>query len=463
VALIDQRILIGAPPEGVWRILSDSNQLSRWHAGYRGVSVLTTQSTGVGTRRRCTLSTGKDVIEEITAWVDGWGYEYVLVEGGPYRAFQGRFRLQAGPDGTSVQWTIAYQPKGLPGTIRDRLGGQRRVQEMMTVSLRQLRRAVEELGVRIDEDYRSRVAIRERMNADERAQYQRRYQPSETADSDSPAEDQPAPEPSFVADLTDAEPEPATEAQEDTQPKPPRELRDAIAAQEAPPAPADSPAARQDVPPEHAAFAPPPEPAGPPPAEAAPEAGPVPADDDDSVPDYRRVTPPRGIPAVQPPAESIEPPPPGSSPTGESPVREEPPPEAESRPADPPADKTEPVREAAATGAPPRQDLEITLANDRARSPAPGLPPQTPQHDTGEISIWDVFGMRRPSEQDSEALDSLVQSVQTRELTNRLVYGRMPKRPVRVRRAAVALGLRLRLALASAGVRFHKRWGHGGQ
>jgi len=462
VALIDQRILIGAPPEGVWRILSDSNELSRWHAGYRGVSVLTTQSTGVGTRRRCTLSTGKDVIEEITAWVDGWGYEYVLVEGGPYRAFQGRFRLQAGPDGTSVQWTVSYQPKGLMGIIRDHLGGQRRVQEMMTVSLRQLRRAVEELGVRIDDDYRSRVAIRERMNADERAQYQRRYQAPETAGPDSPGEDQPPPEPSFVADLTGAEPEPATEAQEDTQPKPPPELREAIAAQEAPPAPADDPAARQEVPPEHAAFAPPPEPAGPPPAEAAPETNLSAGDDDDSVPDYKRVTPPRGIPAVQPPAGAIEPPP-GSSPAAEPPAREEAPPEPASRLSDQPTDKIEPVSEVAAIGAPPRQAFEITLANDRARSPAPGLPPQTPQHDTGEISIWDVFGVRRPSEQDSEALDSLVQSVQTRELSSRLVYGRIPKRPVRVRRAAVALGLRLRLALASAGVRFHQRWGHGGQ
>jgi len=56
-------------------------------------------------------------------------------------------------------------------------------------------------------------------------------------------------------------------------------------------------------------------------------------------------------------------------------------------------------------------------------------------------------------------LDSLVQSVQARELSNRLVHGRIPKRPVRARGVAVQLGLRLRLALEGAAVRFHRRWG----
>jgi uncharacterized protein YndB with AHSA1/START domain len=459
VALIDQRILIGAPPEGVWRILSDSNQLARWHAGYRGVSVLTTQSTGVGTRRRCTLSTGKDVIEEITAWVDGWGYEYTLVDGGPYRAFQGRFRLQAGPDGTSVQWTIAYQPKGLVGATRDRLGGQRRVQEMMSASLRQLRLAVEELGVRIDDSYRSRVAIRERLNADERVQYQRRHQPPETVEPDAPVAIEPAPDPSFVASLTGTEPTPVPAADDDTQPKPPAGLHDATDAREAPSAPLDAPVARQDVPPEHAAFAPPPAPVEAAPGETVPDTVPD-EGGDNAIPDYKRVTPPRGIPAVHPSAAPVEPPP-DSPPADMPPVPEAiAPPAPETRSPDHPTDAIEPVGEPAFISPPPRA-LEITLATDanRASSAAPTLPPQTPTHDTGEISIWEVFGMRRPSEEDSEVLDSLVQSVQARELHSRLVHGRIPKRPAQVRRVTAAMGLRLRLALEGVAVRFHSRWG----
>jgi hypothetical protein len=124
------------------------------------VSVLTTSSTGVGARRRCTLQSGKDVIEQVSAWVEGLGYEYAVIEGGPYRSLRGRFRLQAGPDGTSVQWTIAYQPKGLFGLIKDRLGGRRAMAALMSASLRQLRREIDALGMRMDDQDRARVAIR---------------------------------------------------------------------------------------------------------------------------------------------------------------------------------------------------------------------------------------------------------------------------------------------------------------
>jgi len=404
--------------------------------------VLTTQSTGVGTRRRCTLVTGKDVIEEITAWVDGWGYEYRLVEGGPYKTLQGRVRLQAGPDGTSVQWTLAYQPRGVAGALRDRLGGQRGVQEMMAASLRQLRRAVEELGVRLDDEYSARVAIRDRLNADERAQYQRRHPSPEMVETAANELDEAAPQPPVVAELPGAEGKPSVRPEDDTEPKPPRELREALAAQEPPAAPVYVPATQADVPPEHAAFAPP----AAPPAEAVPDASP-PAENE-VIPDYKRATPPRGIPAVRPSAAPVpaEPVPP--------PIDVSPPPAPES----PGPDQIRPVRAPSAVSVPPRQEMQIALADDRVR-PSPLAVPQTPKHDTGELSIWEVFGLRRPSEQDSEVLDSLVQSVQARELSNRLVHGRIPKRPVRARGVAVQLGLRLRLALEGAAVRFHRRWG----
>ena len=53
VTLIDQRILIDAPPQIIWEFISDPYKLADWHAGYTSVSVLTTQQTGLGTRRRC--------------------------------------------------------------------------------------------------------------------------------------------------------------------------------------------------------------------------------------------------------------------------------------------------------------------------------------------------------------------------------------------------------------------------
>ncbi|MBN1680844.1 MAG: SRPBCC family protein, partial [Anaerolineae bacterium] len=208
MALIDQRILIDAPTHVIWDTVSDPEKLASWHAGYTGVSVLTTEKTGAGTRRRCSLASGgKDVIEEVTHWVDGLGYEYTLVDGSPYRQFQGRIRLQAGPDGTSVQWVITYRPKGLIGLLRDRAGGQRALTAMMADSLRQLRRQIDTLGVRMDADYRERVGMRDRLNAEERAQYQRRHAPRASSDPAILAD------PALALDLM-LEPEPAAPAPE---------------------------------------------------------------------------------------------------------------------------------------------------------------------------------------------------------------------------------------------------------
>ena len=79
------------------------------------------------------------MILQVTAWVDGLGYEYSMVEGGAYRSYQARFRLQPGPDGTSVQWTLTYQPRGLFGALRDRFQGRRAQAAAMAASLRRLK------------------------------------------------------------------------------------------------------------------------------------------------------------------------------------------------------------------------------------------------------------------------------------------------------------------------------------
>jgi ligand-binding SRPBCC domain-containing protein len=479
VTLIDQRILINAPAEGVWQFLADPDKLTQWHAGYTNVSILTTQSIGVGTRRRCSLSTGKDVIEEITAWVDGLGYEYVVVDGGPYRSYQGRIRLQASPDGTSVQWTIAYQPKGLLGTIRDYLGGKRETAAMMAASLRQLRRAVDSLGLQFDEDYRARVGIQARLTANERAQYQRRYPPPPeveaalSANAVPPAATEVVPataEPSFVADLTEDDVDESHTA--DTQPTPPPGLREAIAAQEAePPAAAPPP---PTAPPEHAQFMrpapaeaatepppPAPEPVALPPELIAPPPEVIaepPPPDPKPAQEPKRPTPPRGIPAVPPPEVIAEPPPPAPEVVAESKrptpprgIPAVPPPAVITEPPPPAPDVVEESRRPTPPRGISRDELKATEL-----SPKPSLPPQTPVTDTGELSIWEVFGLKRPSEQDADVLNDLVQSVQAKKLAEQRRTGRFFKRPVRVRYTRAIMGLRIRLALVAIRVRIRR-------
>lgn len=403
MTLIDQRILIDAPTDIVWKVVADPSHLASWHAGYKGVSVLTTYTAGVGSRRRCTLNTGKDVIEEITAWLEGLGYEYAVIEGGPFRKFQGRIRLQAGPDGTSVQWTVSYQPKGVMGGFKDRISGRRAMMALMAASLRQLRREVDALGARMTELDREKVAIRGRLNADERAQYQRRYAPPEGVVV--PVQQEIVPvetTPSFVAELTGSAEESDYSHTADTKPKPPAGLHEAIAEAEK-----IEPVEEKVVPTEDLPFVRPPDEITPPPEVVPPapepEAPPAPVE-------LVQDTPSHGMPAV----------------------------EIETPPSVPDSMKQTPPRGLAPS------DLQD-----------PHLPPPTPKTDTGEISIWEAFGLKRPSEQDQAVIDDLMRSVKLRTLEAQRIGGRFSKRPARVRHLTIVLGLRLRLALQEVRVRLH--------
>ncbi len=158
VAVIDQRIVIQAPVGLVWLYLTEPAHVSRWHRAAKQLLVLTTRPGGVGARRRIVDARGRGVVEEITAWMEPYGYEYRVVDG-PYRSFTGRLRLQAVVEGTQVNWTIDYQMRGAFGGLGDRLGGRRALRRQMAESLRALRRLIEASGVRFTPAQILRLAL----------------------------------------------------------------------------------------------------------------------------------------------------------------------------------------------------------------------------------------------------------------------------------------------------------------
>ncbi|MCS6870297.1 MAG: SRPBCC family protein [Anaerolineae bacterium] len=158
MTLIDQRILIAAAAETVWQYLTRSEYVTRWNLGCKQLSVLTTRTQGIGVRRRCTDGRGKSTVEEITAWIENIGYEYKVVDG-PYRTFRGRFRLQPAPEGTIVNWVVEYRRRGVFSGLRELLGRRRRMVRMMEESLRNLRKLVERSGAQLDPVRAARVAM----------------------------------------------------------------------------------------------------------------------------------------------------------------------------------------------------------------------------------------------------------------------------------------------------------------
>lgn len=358
--LIDQRILIAASAETVWRYLTQPEYVSRWHLGCKQLSILTTRAQGVGVRRRCTDGRGKSTVEEITAWLENIGYEYKVVDG-PYRAFRARLRLQPAPEGTIVNWVVEYRRRGLFSGLRELLGGRRRTSRLMEESLRNLRKLVERSGARLDPERQARVAMQPAPDAAARAargaEVMRAQNASAAAgaplvigDDDLPEPaaptliHQPLSEPSFVTKLSALE-QPAVppDSLADTKPRKPKGLAEALGAKSPqPPKRPDEPvwdSSARTVP--VSLVAPP-----------LPPAEPTQALD---------ATPPK-------------PPPPRTLP-------EVPPTPAEGTPMPP-------------------------LEPESAPKPKP-----TTLYDTGEVSIWEVFGIPRPSEKTRTDLHAIVASL----------------------------------------------------
>jgi hypothetical protein len=124
----------------------------------------------VGTRRRTTDEHGRTTVEEITHWLDNLGYEYVMVDG-PYRSYKGRVRLQAIPEGTIINWTVEYRLRGLFSGLRNLLSFRHRMESTMAESLRELRRLVERSGARIDPERQARFAMRAAPSVEARAAF----------------------------------------------------------------------------------------------------------------------------------------------------------------------------------------------------------------------------------------------------------------------------------------------------
>lgn len=182
--VLDHRILIPRPPQTVWKYISDVSNNPNWQTDCEAISYLTSRRTGVGVRWRYQTTAGHDCVVETTAWYDGLGYEYSYIDGVPYEENRGRIRLQEIPEGTVVQWTFSYDTKGFISGVRNTLTLRRQTESIMIDSLRMLWKKLNQSG--LGEPIReAKSLIREAPDYEQRSRYKPRH-PSK-ADLETPA------------------------------------------------------------------------------------------------------------------------------------------------------------------------------------------------------------------------------------------------------------------------------------
>ncbi|HVO43517.1 MAG TPA: SRPBCC family protein [Aggregatilineales bacterium] len=365
MALIDQRILIEAPAEAIWRYLVEPALVSKWNRHYKQISVLSTRPTGIGTRRRCVDESGRSCVEETTAWLENIGFETIAIDS-PYRDYRARVRLQAIPEGVIVNWTVEYRLKGWFGALRSQLGHRAKLERTLALSLAELRQLVLDSGARIDPEKQARFAMRSAPDAslrptrvpvqvvDEIPDLPAAPQPVEVPLPKTPSRVpiasailEPAAVPTASVVVMHEEPalipEPAfVDSVADTKPRKPTSLHAAIELTQ--------------------------------PGKSAP------------VPTLPEVDP-HQLTAPTVPIALVAPP-------------REPEPETESM-------------EIPVTPPPPTTLPEIDAIGE-ARSDKVTLPPPTGGRDTGEVSIWEIFQVERPSVADQTIFEEVISSTQPR-------------------------------------------------
>ncbi len=216
--ILDHRILIPKSPDTVWAFVSDLSRNPSWQTDCTAISFVSPRHTGAGVRVRSTQPGGRDYLIEMTAWYDGLGYEYHVVDGAPFKEARGRVRLQEIPEGTIVQWTFTYDVGGFLGGVRNAVTLKRQLESVMIDSLRKLWKVMQQTA----EPHReAKSLMRDAPDYEARMQYKSRH-PSGKGEASAPqpaAENPsalPVPEP-MIAPIIEEPPI----VEEDTRPRVP--------------------------------------------------------------------------------------------------------------------------------------------------------------------------------------------------------------------------------------------------
>lgn len=183
--IIDHAILIPATVSDVWAILKNPETTPNWQVGVKDVVFLNSLRSSKGMRWRSIRKSGPERVIDVTAWYEGLGYEFTVVDGLPGEN-RSRIRLQEIAEGTVVQWTLSYETRGFLGNLRSALSLKRQLDNEVVQSLRQLYTYVKNNAEATPIDIRS--VMQDAPDVEERSRYTPRYPTSTSKEEENQEE-----------------------------------------------------------------------------------------------------------------------------------------------------------------------------------------------------------------------------------------------------------------------------------
>jgi ligand-binding SRPBCC domain-containing protein len=154
MTVLENRILIEAPPEKVWSVLASLDTLADYDPGVSKSVIVSDVKQGLGAARRCDLAPGGWFKERVAAWRPNEALSFELYECTlPVRALRHSYTLVPDAGGTLVSQRMEYRLKFGPlGSLLDAMFVRKRWNAGINGFLSGLKRYVESGGQFARED-----------------------------------------------------------------------------------------------------------------------------------------------------------------------------------------------------------------------------------------------------------------------------------------------------------------------
>lgn len=109
---------IPAQPQEVWRVLGDYPNVYRWAPIVKESRQASSEATGVGAARTCSVPGFGEVTETVETWSEGKGFSFTWAASGPMKGGRSTWTLSREGSGSRVRAEIEAQPRyGILGQL----------------------------------------------------------------------------------------------------------------------------------------------------------------------------------------------------------------------------------------------------------------------------------------------------------------------------------------------------------